>query len=50
MEARIGARFDSVIDKLDVIIQINKSRYDHHHEILNAYEERLKDLERKTGT
>jgi hypothetical protein len=50
MEARIGARFDSVIEKLDTHFRINKNRFDHHDVILHEHEDRLKDLERQTGT
>ncbi len=50
MEARIGARFDSVIEKLDAHFLINKNHFDHHAVILHEHDDRLKDLERQTGT
>src|SRR5207249_1739481 len=50
MEARISARLDSVIEKLDTHFLINKNHFDHHTVILHEHDDRLKDLERQTGT
>ena len=50
MEARSDARFDSIGDKLDALFRNLKDTQDHHTKIVNDHEERLKDLERPTGT
>jgi hypothetical protein len=47
---RVDARFDSIGAKLDALIRAGKDQQDHLKKIVDNHEERLKDLERPTGT
>jgi hypothetical protein len=45
LTARVDAGFVSVHEKLNAILHVLDDEYEHHREILNNHEERLKDLE-----
>ena len=49
LTARMDARFDSLNEKIEALIRIAELRYDHHGKLLHEHDERLKDLEYRTG-